>query len=68
MGKPVKLAITLDPEDVDGGRDMDANTSDNYDRVDMPFNSFTTEFFEGSNADEQMQRMLALIKTQRKNP
>ena len=37
--KPVKLANTLDPEDVEGAQDIRGNTSDNYTRVEMPFSS-----------------------------
>ena len=36
--KPVKLAITLDPEDVEG------NTGDIYIRVEMSFNNLITVF------------------------
>ena len=46
--KPVKLAITLDPEDVEGAQDIGGNTGDNYIKVKMPFNSSMTEFFEGN--------------------
>ena len=47
--KPVKLAITLDPESVDGSYDMGNNTSDSYIKVEMPINSFNRQFIEGSN-------------------
>ena len=47
--KPVKLAITLDHEDVEGVQDIGGNTSENYIRVEMPFNNLMTEFFEGSD-------------------
>ena len=33
----------------------------------MPFNSLMTEFFEGSNSDELIERMFADIKTQVEN-
>ena len=62
--KPVKLAITLDPEDVEGVQDIGGNTSDNYIRVEMPFNSMMTEFFEGSDINNLIQFMFAYIKTQ----
>ena len=38
-----------------------------YTRVDMLFNSLMTEFFEASNINDLIQRMLAYIKTQTKN-
>ena len=66
--KPVKLANTLDPEDVEGAQDIRGNTSDNYTRVEMPFSSLMTEFFEGSHIDDLIQRMFAHIKTQAENP
>ena len=62
--KPVKLAIALDPEDVEGVQDIGGNTSDNYIRVEMPFNSMMTEFFEGSDNNNLIQLMFASIKTQ----
>ena len=34
----------------------------------MPFNSLMTEFFEGSDINDLIQRMLAHIKTQTENP
>ena len=62
--KPVKLAIALDPEDVEGVQDIGGNTSDKYIRVEMPFNSMMTEFFEGSDINNLIQLMFASIKTQ----
>ena len=47
---------------------MSGNTSDNYTRVEMPFNSVNTEFFEGKDINVLMQRMLAHIKTQGEDP
>ena len=47
---------------------MDDGSSDNYIRVEMPFNSLMTEFFEGSDINNLIQRMLAHIKTQTENP
>ena len=60
--KPVKSAITLDPESVDGSYDMGNNTSDSYIKVEMPINSFNRQFFEGSNTEELLQRMFEHIK------
>ena len=42
--------------------------NDNYIRFERPFNSLMTEFFEGSDISELIQRMLAHIKTQVENP
>ena len=66
--KPVKSAITLDPESVDGSYDMGNNTSDSYIKVEMPINSFNRQFFEGSNTEELLQRMFEHIKAQVENP
>ena len=66
--KSVKLAITVDSEDVEGAQDMRGNTSDNYTRVEMAFNSLMTEFFEGSDINGLMQLMFAHITTQAENP
>ena len=40
--KPVKLATTLDPEDVKNAQDVDGSTGDNYIRVEMAFNSLVS--------------------------
>ena len=66
--KPVKLAITIDHEDVNGGQDIGGNTSDNYIKVEMPFNSLRTDIYEGSDPDELIQHTFAHIKTQVENP
>ena len=47
---------------------MDDGTGDNYIRVEMPFNSLRTEFFEGSDISHLIQRMLAHIEAQTENP
>ena len=44
------------------------NTNNNYVRIEMSFNSLMTGFFEGSNIDELIQRILAHIKAQVENP
>ena len=44
------------------------NDGDDYIRVEMPFNSLMTEFFQGSDKNDLIQRMLAHIKTQVDNP
>ena len=40
----------------------------NYIRFERPFNSLMTEFFEGSDINDLIERMLAYIKTQVENP
>ena len=68
LKKPVRLAIKLDPEDVEVVQDIGGNTGDNYIRVEIPFTSLMTEFFEGTNTPELIQRMSEHIKTQVENP
>ena len=66
--KPIKQLIELDPEDSKNAQELDDDlTDDNYITVEMPFNSFITKFFEGSDINDLMQRMLAHIKTQAEN-
>ena len=67
--KQIMPLIEFDPEDAKNAQDLDDGiTGDNYIRVEMPFNSLMTEFFEGSDINDLMQRMLAYIKTETKNP
>ena len=60
--------IELDPEDAKNAQEMDDGTGDNYIRIEMPFNCLMTEFFEGSDINKLIKRMLAHIKAQTKNP
>ena len=61
--------IELDPEDAKNAQDLDdVTTRDNYIRVEIPFNSLITEFFEASDINDLIQRMLAYIKAQTENP
>ena len=66
--KPIMPVIELDPEDAKNAQDLDDGiTGDNYIRVKMPFNSIMTEFFQGSDNNDLIERMLAYIKTQIEN-
>ena len=66
---PIKPLTELDPEDEKNAQKLDDGiTGDNYIRVEMPFNSLMTEFFQGSDANDLIQHMLAHIKTQVENP
>ena len=67
MKKPVKSVFTLDPEDVEDVQYIGKNTGDNFIKIEMPFNSRMTQFFEGSNIEEEMQRVFAHFKTQVEN-
>ena len=60
--------IELDPEGAKSAKDADRITGDDYIRVEMPFNSLMTKFFQGSDINDLIQRMLIYIKTQVENP
>ena len=67
--KPIEQPlIELDTEDAKNAQELDDGTGDNYIKVEMPFNSLMTEFFEGSDTNYLIQRMPAHIKTQTENP
>ena len=60
--------IELDREDPKNAQDLDdGTTGDNYIRVEMPFNSLMTEFFDASDINDLIERMLAYIKAQTEN-
>ena len=67
LEKRMKLAITLHPDDVEDVQDIGNSIADNYTRVEMPFNSFMAEFFEGTNIKELIQPMLPHVKRQEEN-
>ena len=67
--KPIMPLIELDPEDAKNAQELDdARTGDNYMRLEMPFNSIMTQFFQGSVNNDLIERMLAYIKAQTENP
>ena len=67
--KRIMPLIELDPEDAKNAQDLDdGTTGDNYIRVEMPFNSLMTEFFDTSDINDLIQRMLEYIKAQTENP
>ena len=49
--KPIRPGIELDPENGKIAQELDDGTGDNYIRVEMPFNSLMTEFFESSDVN-----------------
>ena len=61
----VKKTLNRQTEDIIAHETEEGN---GYIRIEMPFNSIMTEFFEGSNIDDLIQRMLAYIKAQTENP
>ena len=68
--KRIEPLIELDPEDEKNAQDLDDGTTRDmyYTRIEIPFNSLMTEFFEASNINDLIERMLAYIKAQTKNP
>ena len=66
--KPLpKLAFKPDAEDLEGAEDIEG-TGDQYIKIELSFNSLTTEFFNGSNTEELLERMFSHIKKQTENP
>ena len=53
--KPIKLLVKSGPEDLDDGTARDIY----YEKIEMPFNSVMTEFFDASDINDLIERMLA---------
>ena len=67
--KRIMPLIELDPEDAQNAQELDdGTTGDNCIKVEIPFNSLMTEFFEASDINDLIQCMFAYIKTQTENP
>ena len=61
--------IELRSKDAKNAQDLDdGTTGDNYIRVEIPLNSLMTEFFEASDINDSILRILAYIKVQAENP
>ena len=62
--KPIKLLIRLDPEDAKNAQDLDNGTVGDicYEKIEMPFHSLMTEFFDASDINDLVEHMLAYIK------
>ena len=66
--KCIMPLIELDPEDAKSAQDLDdGTTGDKYIKVEMPFNSLMTEFFEASDINDLIHCMLVYIKAQTEN-
>ena len=61
---PVKLLIKLDAEDAENTQDLDDGATGDiyYERIEMPFNSLMTKFFDASNINDLMERMLHTLR------
>ena len=67
--KRIMLLIELHADDAKNAQDLDDGaTCNNYIRVEMPFNSLMTEFFDISDINDLIELMLAYIKAQTENP
>ena len=77
---PVKIIITLCViwkkriklliKDAKNAQDPDDGATDDiyYEKIEMQFNSVMTEFFDVSDINDLIERMLAYIKAQTENP
>ena len=67
--KPIKLLIK-DPDDAKNAHELDDGTTDDiyYEEIEMPFNSLMAEFFDASDINDLIERMLAYIKAQTETP
>ena len=63
---PIKLLI----KDAKNAQGPDDGATDNiyYEKIEMPFNSVMTEFFDASDIDDLIEHMLAYIKAQTETP
>ena len=67
--KRIMPLIELDPDDAKNAQDLDDRIAgDNNIRLEMPFNSLMTKFFEGSDINDLIECMLAYIRIQTENP
>ena len=48
----IKLAMTLDPEDVKDAQHVRSNTNNKKIKIEMPFNRLMIEFLEGRDTEE----------------
>lgn len=59
----MKQAITSDSKNLKAAQDIKGKTGNDNIRLEKPFNSFMTEFFEGTDTEELIQGKIAHIKT-----
>ena len=63
--KCIEPLIELDNEDTENAQDLDDGTTGDiyYTRIEMPFNSLMTEFFEASDINDLIECMLKILGT-----
>ena len=68
--KRTELLIELGPEEAKNAQDLvDDTTGDIYcSKIEMPFNRLMTEFFDATDINDLIERMLAYIKAQTEKP
>ena len=68
--KRTEPLIELGPEDAKNAQDLVDDTTGDiyYTKIEMPFNSLITEFFDATDINDLIERMLAYIKAQTENP
>ena len=66
--KRIMPLIELDPDDAKNAQDLDDRIAGDNIRLEMPFNSLMTKFFEGSDINDLIECMLAYIRIQTENP
>ena len=68
--KPIRVLIKLGPEDAKNAHNLDDDTASDiyYEKIEMPFNSLMTVFFDASHINDLIERMLLYIKAQTENP
>ena len=68
--KPIKLLFKFGPENKQNAQGPDDGTAGDiyYEKIEMPFNSLTTAFFDASDISDFIEQILAYIKAQTENP
>ena len=68
--KPIKLLFKFGPENKQNAQGPDDGTAGDiyYEKIEMPFNSLTTAFFDASDINDLIEQILAYIKAQTENP
>ena len=68
--KSIRVLIKLGPEDAKNAHNLDDETASDiyFEKIEMPFNRLMTEFFDASNINDLIERMLVSIKAQTENP
>ena len=68
--KPIKLLVKLDPDVAKNTESLDDGTTGDiyYEKIEMPLNSLRIEFYDASDINDLIERILSYIKAQTENP